>query len=123
MWQRLWSILEKEWGSIDPHSYSEHVISQIYEYLQAHPDLQFLQDNGPGHGTRFTHEQFQEHGIYPVFWPPFSLDLSPIETIWDQLKNILDKQHPEIHRNYKRLQAVWVGEVVSPICCQAWSVV
>src|SRR6266487_4714711 len=82
---------EKEWGNIDRYSYSERVIPRIYEYLQVHPDLQFQQDNGPGHGARFTYKQFQEYGISPIFWPPFSPDLSPIEAIWNRLKDILDK--------------------------------
>jgi len=85
------------------------VIPRIYKYLQVHPYLQFQQDNGPGHGARFTYKQFQEHGISPIFWPPFSPDLSPIEAIWNRLKDILDKQDPEVHRNYKRLQAAIIG--------------
>ena len=89
---------------INQYSFSQWVIPRICEYLQAHPDLQFQQDNGPGHTSKYTHEQFQKHGIHPIFWPPFSPDLSPIETIWDRLKDILEEQDPEVHRNYRRLQ-------------------
>jgi len=31
--------------------------------------------------------------------------LSPIEKIWDKLKEIIEKKDPTIHQNYKRLQA------------------
>ena len=40
----------------------------------------------------------------PIFWPLFSLDLSPIEDIWDRLKDILQEIDPEVHRNSRRLR-------------------
>jgi transposase len=96
---------EKAWRKINKITYSERIIPRISEYLQAHLGLQFQQDNGPGHAARYTQEQFREHGITPIFWPPFSPDLNPIETIWDRLKTILGLQHPEVHSNYKKLKA------------------
>jgi transposase len=53
----------------------------------------------------YTKEQMQSHGIIPIFWPPFSPDLNPIEKIWDRLKEIIEKNDPEIHKNYNRLRA------------------
>jgi transposase len=44
-------------------------------------------------------------GIIPIFWPAFSPDLSPIEALWDRMKDILTELDPEVHRNYKRLRA------------------
>jgi transposase len=96
---------EKSWGKINKESYSERIIPRLCEYLQAYPGLQFQQDNGPGHAAKYTREQFKEHGIFPIFWPPFSPDLNPIETIWNRLKDILGQQHPEVHTNRQRLRA------------------
>jgi hypothetical protein len=31
--------------------------------------------------------------------------LSPIEKIWDRLKEIIEKKDPTIHQNYERLRA------------------
>jgi hypothetical protein len=42
--------------------------------------------------------------LVPIFWPLFSLDLSPIEDIWDRLKDILQEIDPEVHRNSRRLR-------------------
>ena len=47
----------------------------------------------------------RERGVIPTFWPPFSPDLSPIESIWDRMKDILQALDPEVHRNSKRLRA------------------
>jgi hypothetical protein len=49
-------------------------------------------------------EYFAAYGITPILWPPFSPDLSPIEKIWDRLKEIIEKMDPIIHRNYGRLR-------------------
>jgi transposase len=96
---------EKNWGTINKISYSERIVPRIHEYLQAHPGLHFQQDGGPGHNAQYTREQFQSYGITPIFWPPFSPDLNPIETIWNRLKDILGQQHPEVHTNSRRLRA------------------
>ena len=37
----------------------------------------------------------KERDIYPIFWPAFSSDLNPIETIWNRMNDILQKQHAE----------------------------
>jgi transposase len=96
---------EKSWGHINRFSYSERIIIPLCEYLQQHPGLQFQQDNGPGHAAKYTKEQFITHGITSIWWPPFSPDLSPIEKVWDRLKEIIEKKDPTIHRNYNRLRA------------------
>ena len=43
-------------------------------------------------------------GVMPIFWPPFSPDLSPIENIWDRLKDILQGIDPQVHRDSRRLR-------------------
>jgi transposase len=40
----------------------------------------------------------------PIFWPPFSPDLSPIEDIWERLKDILKEIDPKVHRDFARLR-------------------
>jgi hypothetical protein len=49
-------------------------------------------------------EYMKARGVIPIFWPPFSPDLSPIESIWDRMKDILQALHPEVHRNSQRLR-------------------
>lgn len=96
---------EKEWKTINKESYSQRVVPPIVDYLHTHPGLQFQQDGGPGHTAAFTMQVFQSYGLHPIFWPPFSPDLSPIEAIWDRMKDILEALDPRVHRNYRRLRA------------------
>jgi transposase len=49
--------------------------------MRMNPHLRFMQDNAPGHTAGITREDLRERGIYPIFWPAFSPDLNPIETI------------------------------------------
>ena len=96
---------EKSWGKINRFSYFKRIIPPFHEYLQSYPGLQFQQDGGPGHIAKYTKEQFAVYRISLIWWPPFSPDLSPIEKIWDRLKEIIEKKDPTIHQNYKRLRA------------------
>ena len=43
-------------------------------------------------------------GLVPIHWPAFPPNPSPIETVWNQMKDILEELDPEVHRNYARLR-------------------
>jgi transposase len=73
--------------------------------MKQHPGLRFQQDNAGGHSARYTHEQLELYGIHVIFWPAFSPDLSPIETVWDWIKDWIQEYDPTVHRSYKRLRA------------------
>lgn len=96
---------EKDWGSINEGSYSGITIPVIQQILQEYSDLQFQQDNASGHASKFTMSGFQAIGITPIFWPANSPDLSPIETLWDRMKDYIQERYPEVHRSYPRLRS------------------
>jgi transposase len=95
---------EKEWKSINKFSYCERIVPRVAEYLSTYSGLYFQQDNAPGHASGFTREVFNLYGICPIIWPPFSPDLSPIETLWDWIKDWIQENRPGVHRNYGRLR-------------------
>ena len=68
-------------------------------------ELKFQQDGGAGHNAAETLAYIAERGVIPVFHCPFSPDLSPIEGLWDRMKDILGALHPEVHRSSPRLRA------------------
>lgn len=72
--------------------------------MQHHPGLQFQQDGGPGHTAKYTTEAFRLNNIQVIFWPPYSPDLSPIESLWNRMKEILQELDPRVHRDYLRLK-------------------
>jgi transposase len=44
-------------------------------------ELLFMQDNAPGHTVKETKELLKTLAIIVINWPPYSLDLNPIETL------------------------------------------
>ncbi|SRR6266487_6271148 len=96
---------EKDWETINKGSYSGIIIPIVQEILQQYLDLYFQQDNAKGHVASFTKSVFNSIGIQPIYWPPFSLDLNPIETLWNDMKDYIQEHYLEVHRSYKRLRA------------------
>ena len=96
---------EKDWESINEGSYSGIIIPLVQEILQQYPDLQFQQDNAKGHAASFMKSVFESIGIQPIYWPVFSPDLNPIETLWNDIKDYIQEHYPEVYRSYKRLRA------------------
>lgn len=107
---------EKEWGTINKESYSERIIPLVHGWIRLNPGLQFMQDNAPGHAAQFTQDEIRERAIPTIFWPPFSPDLNPIETLWNKLKDWLGQKYPDQNCSYdelrRRIQEAWdaIGE-------------
>jgi len=96
---------EKDWESINEGSYSGIIIPAVDDILREYPDLYFQQDNAPGHSSKFTKSVITEAGFKVIEWPAKSPDLSPIETIWNDIKDYIQIYYPEVHRSYPRLRA------------------
>jgi transposase len=63
--------------------------------MAQYPHLLFMQDGAPGHGASATKEKIWELGIQMIYWPPFSPDLNPIETVWNWIKDYLQANYPD----------------------------
>ena len=70
-------VWEKEWGTITQESYCERIVPLIHGWIRMHPELQFMQDNAPGHAVGNTIRELAERGIIAMFWPALSPDLQP----------------------------------------------
>jgi len=78
---------EKAWKSINKDSYIEYTIPVIDEFIHRYPELFLMQDHAPGHAAKLTFTEFEKRRIQLIFWPPFSPDLNPIETVWNLIKD------------------------------------
>ena len=101
---------EKEWKSINKERYCERIVPLVHGWVTLYPHLQFQQDSAPGHRAGFTLAELQERGIKPIFWPPFSPDLNPIETVWNKIKDYIEARYPDLpggkQYTYDRLRGI-----------------
>jgi hypothetical protein len=95
---------EKDWETINGGSYSGIILPIVDDILQEYTDLYFQKDNAKGYASEFTQSVIQAAGIRVIEWPPFSPDLNPIETIWDNIKDYIQAHYPRVHISYKRLR-------------------
>lgn len=91
-------VWEKNWGTINAKSYSEHVVPVITHYIHTHPGLTFQQDNAGGHTAGSIYRQFEEMGVPLLKWPAYSPDLSPIEALWDLMKDWIEDKYGDLEK-------------------------
>ena len=94
---------EKEWGSINQQSYSEHIVPLIQGWIRMNPHLSLMQDGAPGHAAASTLQELSERNIRVIWWPAFSPDLNPIETVWNKIKNWIQENY-EGNLSYDQLR-------------------
>jgi transposase len=64
--------------------------------------LIFMQDRAPRHSAKATQAELNKRGIYLTF-PP---DLSRIETVWDRMKDYIERHYPEYYSTHDKLRRV-----------------
>jgi transposase len=55
--------------------------------MKIRPGQVFMQDRAKAHSARDTQLDLAKRRVYPIFWPPFSPNINPIEAVWNQMKN------------------------------------
>jgi transposase len=63
-----------------------------------YPELRLMQDGASGHRAEATALELKERGVKKIFWPLYSPDLNPIETVWDWMKNYIQEQYPQYEK-------------------------
>ena len=94
-------------GPITAQRYIDEVlVPEVVPFLQSYPEVWiFQQDNASPHSAEITNQFLAQKDIRTLPWPPTSLDLSPIEHVWDQPKQSLRKTEP-LARNTTELKDV-----------------
>ena len=92
-------------GNLNAERYINEILTtEVVPFLQAYPEvLYFQQDNATPHSAAVTKNFLANNQIRTLPWPPTSPDLSPIEHVWDQMKQSLRKMDP-LPRNTQELK-------------------
>jgi hypothetical protein len=68
-----------------------------------------MQDNASIHTAHKVKDWFEENSIQTTDWPPYSLDLNPIEHAWYALKKLVLKMFLEIMNYSGELEEDWAN--------------
>jgi len=90
----------EEWRCINKTSYCEKIVPLIHGWIRMNPHLQFMQDGALGHSATSTKGELLKQGIHTIFWPACSLDLNPIETIWNWIKDYIKLKYGDVQLLY-----------------------
>ena len=63
-----------------------------------------MQDGAPGHASGYTFHELVDRGIQLIFWPPFSPELNPIETVWNIMNDWIQDGYRKGRLSYDRLR-------------------
>jgi transposase len=99
----------------DPHTKKKGYSSKIYMDALAKGLLPhyrrsqlFMQDNAGTHTSYVVRAFLLRHHINTIAWPPYSLDLNPIEHLWWHLKKGMFGHYPQ-YNYYSVAAEEWEG--------------
>lgn len=106
---------EKEWGSIDEETYRQHTVPLIEGWIRwaknaLGVDLLFMQDGAPAHKAQGTLQDLRDRGIQTIWWPPYSPDLNPVETVWNWMKDYIEDKYGLIEKPSHNQLRQWTKE-------------
>ena len=117
VWGSFWDLGRSDLYILDrdfeakKHGYSANsylavLDEQVGPYYADHEDLGyiFMQDNASIYIALKVRDQFREYSIPIMNWPPYSLDLNPIEHVWWLLKKMLIETYPELLTASRKLE-------------------
>ena len=88
----------------------ENNLLKSVEKLRMSDDWIFQHDNDPKHRAAIVTNWLDRNGVERVHWPLFSLDLDPVEHLWDEVERQLKKKQPKSQNELKEsLIEVWHG--------------
>lgn len=88
-------VFGKKWRDIDSQDYCEKILFLIHGNVSVRY-LFVMQDNAPAYVVERTMEEMIQRLIFPIFWPPNSTDLNPIEVVLGMIKCYIHLNHSEV---------------------------
>ena len=88
----------------------ENNLLKSVEKLRMSDDWIFQHDNDPKHRAAIVANWLNRNGVERFHWPSFSLDLDPVEHLWNEVELQLKKKQPKSQNELKEsLIEVWHG--------------
>ena len=79
-------------GNLTAVRYRDEILRLVAVPLVQQHQMTFQHDNARPHVARICQDFLANNNIVPLDWRPYSLDLSPIEHLWDELDR--PSEHP-----------------------------
>ena len=93
---------EKDWGTINLEQYCKRIVPRIADVVSSRPGILLKQDNPPPHSSSMTITELRARCISTTVWPPYSPDLNPIESVWNQMKYLIEDKYPDLGEGRQR---------------------
>ncbi|POS81677.1 hypothetical protein EPUL_006248, partial [Erysiphe pulchra] len=80
-----------------------------------------MQENAPPHSAAKTMEEMGERAITPIFWPPNSPDLNPIEAVGASIKDFIQFNYPIVKEAWDSVPSKYFVKLIEtlPVRCHA----
>ncbi len=85
------------------------------------PGLTFIQDNAPINTAKKVEKRLEDNGVVTTDWPPYSLDLNPIEHLWFRRKELVYKVRRDIEEMGSNDEKI--REVLFEALEKAWTMI
>ncbi|GFU90176.1 transposable element Tcb1 transposase [Trichonephila clavipes] len=83
-------------GSVTAVWYRDEVLEPIVRFYAAEigPTFVLMDDKARLHRADIVDDYLESEGIARMVWPAYSLDLNPIENLWDALVHAVSSRFP-----------------------------
>lgn len=101
-------------GKVNSEKYQtileNYLLPSIEKLKNREGEYIFQQDGASCHTSKLTRKWLKEHGLDPMDWPSSSPDMSPIETLWNEMKKKLRSRPARTLEELKiRLAEIWLS--------------
>ena len=103
--------------TVTANKYLEILQSKLLNTMNIQQVSIFQQDGAPAHTAKTVRKWFLDNKIDVLDWPGNSLDLNPIENMWELLKRKLAKKSPKNLQDVRYwLVRIWCQEISNELC-------
>lgn len=62
-----------------------------------------MQDGAPSHTAAAMIKELIKWGVITIIWPLYLLNLNPIKTVWNWIKDYIENKYGDVQYSYNKL--------------------